>query len=557
MLKNVIIVIIMNDKNFKIKKLIIKNDSVLGNLELDFQLANNSIAKTIIFLGDNGIGKSRLLRYLIFDLDYIEKEKNSNSPALQLSYVIEENDLDKNIKFRNLLLKLKSKNENLENFANSIKVKEYRLDYYGNNEFFEIFELESEDLNYFEEKANHFSKYGNILYCSFIQHYTHDYNKNMYQVIENIYKNSEKETMEYLSENSNKKINYKQILSNWKKFINSFNNIFEINHLSIKGWNKKENKLIFEKFGKEFSLENASFGEKQIMTIFSWILDVNKNSNYRKIIAFDELESYLHPKWQSNILYEINNLTNAQIFVSTHSPFIQNNINKENDLVFVLRRNDNGKILAKNNIYYGDSEIKKLEFLNIESEEINIVVSGVLDKFYIDQILYLWEDEFKNKNVFVHSPYKNSLNDSCGDDQQLSLHISWLDIMKDNPSYKIIFLYDFDFDFEEKFKNHKRKPKDSELENLFYKTSKKFDNKNIFNNILKENNIMGIENFLDLDNDKLNLESKINELKNQKVLKKREIKKHIKDEIIDLDESQKKKILLKIKNEVLKIIKNL
>ena len=48
----------------------------------------------------------------------------------------------------------------------------------------------------------------------------------------------------------------------------------------------------------------------------------------QKIFLFlDEIEVHLHPTWQYKILGIINNLLpNAQIFISTHSPFIINSI---------------------------------------------------------------------------------------------------------------------------------------------------------------------------------------------------------------------------------------
>jgi predicted ATP-binding protein involved in virulence len=61
---------------------------------------------------------------------------------------------------------------------------------------------------------------------------------------------------------------------------------------------------------------------------------------HQNIILFlDEIEVHLHPTWQYKILPLVNELLpNAQIFISTHSPFILNSI--DNAKIYILK-NDN------------------------------------------------------------------------------------------------------------------------------------------------------------------------------------------------------------------------
>jgi AAA15 family ATPase/GTPase len=57
------------------------------------------------------------------------------------------------------------------------------------------------------------------------------------------------------------------------------------------------------------------------------------------ILFLDEIEVHLHPTWQYKILPLVKNLLpNAQIFVSTHSPFIINSI--DNAKIYVLENKD-------------------------------------------------------------------------------------------------------------------------------------------------------------------------------------------------------------------------
>jgi predicted ATP-binding protein involved in virulence len=77
-----------------------------------------------------------------------------------------------------------------------------------------------------------------------------------------------------------------------------------------------------------------------LRSLISWVADLlmrldimNWKDNTpileRSIILFlDEIEAHLHPKWQRKVLPVVQKLfKNAQVFVSTHSPFVVNSIN--------------------------------------------------------------------------------------------------------------------------------------------------------------------------------------------------------------------------------------
>ena len=64
------------------------------------------------------------------------------------------------------------------------------------------------------------------------------------------------------------------------------------------------------------------------------------------IILIDEPELSLHPKWQQRIIEVYKKIgENNQIIVATHSPHILGSVSNEN--IFILYRNENGKIEAK------------------------------------------------------------------------------------------------------------------------------------------------------------------------------------------------------------------
>ncbi len=86
-----------------------------------------------------------------------------------------------------------------------------------------------------------------------------------------------------------------------------------------------------------------------LRSVLSWMGDLlmrldeipwaNKNIpvNHQEIILLlDEIEVHLHPKWQYQILPLIKKIfPNAQIFISTHSPFILNSI--DNARIYKLK----------------------------------------------------------------------------------------------------------------------------------------------------------------------------------------------------------------------------
>ena len=131
------------------------------------------------------------------------------------------------------------------------------------------------------------------------------------------------------------------------KVINEINGIFDILELDVKlkGFSKDEKTLpIFENSaGEEFDINDLSSGEKQL---FLRTLSIKMLEPNNSIILIDEPELSLHPKWQQRIIEVYKKIgENNQIIVATHSPHILGSVSNEN--IFILYRNENGKIEAK------------------------------------------------------------------------------------------------------------------------------------------------------------------------------------------------------------------
>ena len=137
------------------------------------------------------------------------------------------------------------------------------------------------------------------------------------------------------------------------KVVNEINSIFDILELDVKlkGFSKDEKTMpIFENSaGEEFNINDLSSGEKQL---FLRTLSIKMLEPKNSIILIDEPELSLHPKWQQRIIEVYKKIgENNQIIIATHSPHILGSVSNEN--IFILYRDENGKIEAKTGEKYG------------------------------------------------------------------------------------------------------------------------------------------------------------------------------------------------------------
>lgn len=195
-----------------------------------------------------------------------------------------------------------------------------------------------------------------------------------------------------------------------KRFTTAFHSMFEnkrFKGIVNEGGGKK---IMFEEFGKTMPIDQLSSGEKQIVFRGGFLLK-DKKSIEGAYVLVDEPEISLHPKWQLEILPFIKKLfTNehgeqtSQIIITTHSPFIIHNSNRNNDKVIVLQKNNTGKIaVAENPEYYSwTSSLLINEAFNVNldlrSDCINVFLEGETDELYY------------NKAIGVYGIDKNAIN---------------------------------------------------------------------------------------------------------------------------------------------------
>ncbi|SDK79227.1 Predicted ATP-dependent endonuclease of the OLD family, contains P-loop ATPase and TOPRIM domains [Salinimicrobium catena] len=174
------------------------------------------------------------------------------------------------------------------------------------------------------------------------------------------------------------------------------------------GWNLKlvdKNKNIYEiiltKEDKQFYINQASSGEKEIINFMLGIFALNLKNG---IIVIDEPELHLHPRWQNVLLelfIELATITKNQFIVSTHSPTFIND--KSLNHIFRIYKDENNisrQVTLKDNHTFKLRDI--LHIVNSTNNEklffadVVILVEGITDRLVFQKIL---KDKLENLGV--------------------------------------------------------------------------------------------------------------------------------------------------------------
>lgn len=170
-----------------------------------------------------------------------------------------------------------------------------------------------------------------------------------------------------------------------------------------------------------FYLHNVemSSGERAYRNIMSWlcvishfrniILDVNSNLRKNILLCIDEIDLYMHPAWQRDIIHNlINELSieykdyNVQLIISTHSPLCLSDIPVEN-IVFLDNKNDKiTPIINKHNQCFCSNIY---EILND-----NLYLEGQPIGKYARKCVAEWIDDIKEKDVNDEKIYEDLIN---------------------------------------------------------------------------------------------------------------------------------------------------
>ena len=467
---------------YKIRKIEFKAHPILGNLKLDFCDSSGKAVDTVIFAGENGVGKSTVLEALYKipsrEVDFealVELEDGDRKIVLKYYYRVHET--------RKFLCVTDSNKLDILATTSDLTEK-YKINGI----------LSDVDINFFSKKIDRVtsmtldSQNGSIRSDKELPN-------QIKQLLIDIQALDDAALSRAYSEakNSGKDTNNIVVEERMLRFKSAFNKMFEdLTYSKIDNIdNHKE--IFFIKNGVEIPIDGLSSGEKQIVCRGCFLLK-DANALNGAFVFIDEPEISLHPLWQQKVLdyykgiyTDSNGKQTSQLFVATHSPFIIHNQNRKNDKVIVMKRDELGQIVVseKTEYYKCDSiEVIKDAFnTSLFEEKIysgrpRVYLEGRTDEMYFNKALevygyknvpfdFKWVGYIDENGQEVHTG-KSSLNKA----EQF--------LIAQNNGFKNICLYDSDARRELTEKN-----------NVISKSVKFYDN--------SKNVEVGIENALILD----------------------------------------------------------
>ena len=307
----------------KVKRLKFKNHKVLGDLDISFQIDSNNTLDTIVFIGENGTGKTTILReiYNLMDLENMQNSGNKifleleeNEKAILKKYPLEKNN--------NIIMEEDILYDCIDIKKEVYDFEDIEKDKYKSKVIYLPTEVNFNSLKSVDRTFRYKYKFRNEI------------NENLISDLPSAIANKI-----YVEMIMNEDLPARE---SKEKVCKEVNSVFESMDLDIEfvGLSKDENTVpIFKNIeGKEFDINGLSSGEKQLFLRALSLKFLNVNNS---IILIDEPEISLHPRWQRKIVNVYENIgENNQIIIATHSPHIIGNVKKEQ--LRVLKKDKEG-----------------------------------------------------------------------------------------------------------------------------------------------------------------------------------------------------------------------
>jgi predicted ATPase len=579
----------------KLRKIEFRNHEIFEDLQLSFVKEDNSAFETIIFAGENGVGKSLLLDTLfsLVHLPYAnnelkkllgngsyEFELDNNEVILTFSQYdfFNKDEFLRKFEGLNVVFKInvntgENQNYSIFNsdsniFSSSIsptgsivsnyesahinKVKGIFSDVeinFKSNTINSVTSQEIDKLRYNDTKIRSVANTSTDIKQLFVDLYTQDN-----AIISNAAQRNPQLNFDELKGNLDLKLN---------RFKSAFNQLISNKEMINSQPKNGSHQIIFKDLrnDKEILLDELSSGEKQIIFRASFLLQ-NQKILDNPVVFIDEPETSLHPDWQIKILnFYKDILTNqatrqleAQLFIVTHSPFVLHNTAPSVDKVIILERDEQGNIKQKENSKFYNYTSPELirEAFKLPDDIFNmskniIYVEGKTDKQYIDKTIQIFGLNTAN-TVEVHYIGSDSIGGNNGTgESNLKKALEYLSLNHTRQRQKFCLLFD----------NDDNKALDKKYINLEV-PNKVLVRQHLFN----ENNLVkitrGIENLIEYPKDfDLNKFYKENEIitpngygKNKIVTEEILDKQRLADAICQLEDGTLKLVLEKVKQSI-------
>lgn len=145
---------------------------------------------------------------------------------------------------------------------------------------------------------------------------------------------------------------------------------------------------------KGIHIDNFSSGEQEIILRFKYI--ENKISPHTDIVLLDEIETALHPKWQSIIIEYIKQILNGydvQLFMATHSENILKSVLDKSDYLIIRLYKEDGVIKSQKH----SSMDRVLPYVSFS--EVQYIIFDIPTNDYHNFLFGVIQEKFNNKNI--------------------------------------------------------------------------------------------------------------------------------------------------------------
>ena len=404
----------------KIRKIETINHPIFGDISFDFTNEEGKPINTIIVAGENGAGKTVFLE-MIYEFSNYRLNDVKRDEARKFTIEINDSEYEILRSSSNFSSMLKFEPENnifeiyfdysITQSWNCVKIKTWAKSDKGATEIVltgTLFIQEdtrkilksiysSVEINYNPKSINTTTSLEIDQELMRSVRSTSDLASEITQLLVDIKTLDALDVSDWAEKNIDKKVDSNQLNKRMGRFIKAFNQIFPTKRFKGVINDSNTKKVLFEEFGKTMPIEKLCSGEKQIVFRGGFLLKDQKSSK-GAIVLIDEPEISLHPNWQLEIMHfykslftDIEGNQTSQIFVSTHSPFIIHNVNRDSDKVIVLSKNEKGEIEKEDSpefYTWGENELIK-EAYNIEyklsTDNVTVFLEGETDEKYFNK----------------------------------------------------------------------------------------------------------------------------------------------------------------------------